>query len=80
MAYFAQVIRALSVGEFIDIDYYQIELPKYLTALPMEMRDSVDQVISELKQAGFRAFDVDVNLLSYHHLINGNLQQLYQPN
>ena len=35
----------------------------------MAMRVSVDQVIFELKKAGFESFDIEVDLLVYQYII-----------
>lgn len=68
--YFAKVKKGLkSNGELIVLDYFSIDLPKEVTAPPMEMRVSVDHAIFELKKSGFTSFEVEVNLLPYHYVI-----------
>lgn len=68
--YFAQVKKGLKAdGQLIVLDYFSINLPKGVTAPPMEMRVSVDQTVFELKNSGFTNFEVEVNLLPYHYLI-----------
>lgn len=70
--YFAKVKKGLKAnGELIIVDYFNAELPKDITAPPMEMRVSVDQVIAELKKAGFVSFEADVSILPYQYIIRG---------
>ncbi|PBQ30915.1 SAM-dependent methyltransferase [Sphingobacteriaceae bacterium] len=68
--YFSKVKKGLKpTGELIVVDYFNTELPKEITAPPMEIRASVDQVVFELKKAGFTSFEVEVNLLPYQYII-----------
>jgi cyclopropane fatty-acyl-phospholipid synthase-like methyltransferase len=68
--YFSKVKKGLKTnGELIVVDYFNAELPKEVTAPPMEIRASVDQVVFELKKAGFTSFGVEVNLLPYQYIV-----------
>lgn len=68
--YFSKVKRGLkSDGQLVIVDYFKAEIPKEITAPPMEMRVSVDQVVFELKKAGFTTFDVEVNIMPYQYIV-----------
>lgn len=68
--YLKHVKKGLKVnGELVIVDYFSVDLPKHISAPPMEMRVSVDQVLSELKTAGFTHFETEVNLLPYQYII-----------
>lgn len=68
--YFAKVKKGLKPnGELVVVDYFNAELPKDITAPPIEMRVSVDQVIAELKNAGFVSFEAELNILPYQYII-----------
>lgn len=68
--YFSKVKKGLKVnGELIVVDYFCAEVPKNVTAPPIEMRVPVDQVVFELRKAGFSYFDIDVNALPYQYMI-----------
>jgi ubiquinone/menaquinone biosynthesis C-methylase UbiE len=68
--YFSKVKRGLkSDGQLVIVDYFKAEIPKEITAPPMEMRVSVDQIMFELKKAGFTSFDVDVNIMPYQYIV-----------
>lgn len=68
--YFAKVKKGLKVnGELIVVDYFKAELPKDITAPPMEMRVSVDEVIAELKKAGFASFEAELSMLRYQYIL-----------
>ncbi|MCD6068094.1 MAG: class SAM-dependent methyltransferase [Bacteroidetes bacterium] len=68
--YFSKVKNGLkTTGELIVVDYFKADLPKEVTAPPMEIRTPVDQVVFELKKAGFTFFEIEVNMLRYHYII-----------
>ena len=68
--YFSKVKKGLKVnGELVVLDYFNVDLPKEVTAPPMEIRVSVDQVVFELKKCGFSSFEIDVNILPYHYIV-----------
>lgn len=53
-------------GELVIIDFYKAETP---FGPPVNHKISMDEVISELKKAGYTHFEVEVNLLPYQYLI-----------
>lgn len=68
--YFAKVKKGLKAGgELIVVDYFNAELPSNITAPPMEMRVSIDQVVSELKKAGFVSFQAEIEMLPYQYIL-----------
>ena len=68
--YFTKVKKGLkSNGELVVVDYFNADLPKDIIAPPMEIRVSVDQLISELKKCGFTNFITDVNSLKYQYIL-----------
>jgi 2-polyprenyl-3-methyl-5-hydroxy-6-metoxy-1,4-benzoquinol methylase len=65
--YFAKVKEGIkSDGELVIIDYFKFEIP---VGPPVNHKVSMDVVINELKEAGFTAFDVNVDLLEYQFVI-----------
>lgn len=66
--YFAKVKKGLtSNGELVVIDFFKSEgVP---VGPPMEHKLSIDQVVAELKKAGFTSFEVLVDLLPYQYVI-----------
>lgn len=65
--YFGKVREGMAAdGELVIIDFYKIELP---VGPPPGHKLSMDEVVMELKAAGFTAFEVDVNLLPYQFII-----------
>ncbi len=68
--YFTKVKKGLKTnGALIVVDYFKTELPKEITAPPMEMRVSVDQIVFELKKAGFMFFEAEIGMLPYQYVI-----------
>jgi ubiquinone/menaquinone biosynthesis C-methylase UbiE len=66
-AYFRQVKQGLKPqGELVVIDYFKTELP---VGPPVHHKIGLDEVVSELKQAGFRKFEVEINLLPYQYIL-----------
>ena len=70
VAYFSEVYKGLKPdGELVVVDYFKVEFEDKIQAPAMAMRVSVDQVIFELKKAGFESFDIEVDLLVYQYII-----------
>jgi ubiquinone/menaquinone biosynthesis C-methylase UbiE len=68
--YFSKVKKGIkSNGQLVIVDYFNAEIPKGITAPPMEIRVSIDQVVFELKKAGFISFDIDVNIMPYQYIV-----------
>jgi cyclopropane fatty-acyl-phospholipid synthase-like methyltransferase len=66
-AYFAKVKKGIKDnGEMILIDFFKTDIP---VGPPTAHKIAMDDVIAELKLAGFSSFTVDVNLLSYQYII-----------
>lgn len=64
--YFAKVKEGLkNNGELVIIDFFDADAP----VGPKHHKISIDTVISELKQAGYSDFQVEVNLLPYQYII-----------
>ena len=65
--YFAKVRKGIKPdGELVIIDYFKFEIP---VGPPVNHKVSMDVVVNELKEAGFTAFDVNVELLEYQFVI-----------
>ena len=65
--YFAKVREGIKPdGELVIIDYFKFEIP---VGPPVNHKVSMDVVVNELKEAGFTAFDVNVELLEYQFVI-----------
>jgi ubiquinone/menaquinone biosynthesis C-methylase UbiE len=70
VAYFSKVHKGLRPdGELIVLDYFKVEFEEKVQAPAMTMRVSVDEVIFELKKAGFDSFEIEVNLLAYQYIV-----------
>jgi len=68
--YFAKVKQGLkSNGELVVLDFFKAEFTDKVQAPAMGMRASVDEVVFELKKAGFTFFEVEVSLLPYQYII-----------
>lgn len=68
--YFEKVKRGLKTnGEPVVLDYFKAEFTEEIQAPAMGMRASADEVVFELKRAGFSSFEVEVNLLPYQYII-----------
>lgn len=68
--YFEKVKKGLTQnGELVIIDFYKTDIP---VGPPKEHKVSIDEVIAELKQAGFTLFTVEVNLLVYQFIIKAS--------
>ena len=65
--YFSLVRKGIkSGGSLVIIDYVKSDIP---VGPPTEHKVSMDQIIAELKMAGFTTFDINVNLLPYQFII-----------
>jgi len=65
--YFTQVKKGTAPGgELVIIDFFKTDVP---VGPPPAHKVSMDEVIAELKAAGYTSFEVNVNLLSYQFII-----------
>ena len=53
-------------GELVLIDFFKSDVP---VGPPTDHKISIDQVVAELKEAGYSAFVVKVDLLPYQYII-----------
>ena len=68
--YFSKVKKGLNKnGELVIVDFFKAVFTEKVQAPAMTMRASVDEIIFELKKAGFTSFEVEVNLLPYQYII-----------
>ena len=58
-----------TTGELVIIDFFKTEVP---VGPPVNHKISIDQVIAELKRAGYTSFVVNVDLLPYQFIIKAN--------
>ncbi|NQZ77626.1 MAG: methyltransferase domain-containing protein [Ekhidna sp.] len=66
-AYFEEVRNGTkSDGELVIVDFFKVESP---VGPPVKHKVSIDQVVSELKGAGYKSFDIDVELLPYQFIL-----------
>lgn len=66
-AYFSKVKDGLKPnGILIILDYFKTETPD---GPPMQMRVSIDEVVAELKAAGFTSFEATIDLLPHQYII-----------
>ncbi len=66
-AYFAKVKAGTTPdGELAVIDFFKTEVP---VGPPVDHKVSIDEVIAELKQAGYTDFTVEVALLPYQYIV-----------
>ena len=67
IAYFKKVRKGInSEGELVIIDFFKAELP---VGPPVGHKIARDDVVLELKKAGFTEFVVEVSLLDYQYII-----------
>ncbi len=65
--YFAKVLDGIKQdGELIVIDFFKKDLP---IGPPTDHKISREKVVEELKQAGFRTFDINTDLLEMQFII-----------
>ena len=68
--YFSEVKAGTKAdGELIIIDFFKSETP---VGPSFDHKISIDQVVSELKQAGYNSFEVNVDLLPYQYIIRAH--------
>ncbi|MHB1104746.1 MAG: class I SAM-dependent methyltransferase [Lutibacter sp.] len=68
--YFSKVRKGLRAGgELVIMGFFKIEFKEKIQAPAMGMRASVDEVVFELKKAGFTSFEIEVNELPYQYII-----------
>lgn len=68
--YFEKVRQGINQeGELVIIDFFKTEVP---VGPPVDHKIAMDQVIDELKMAGFKNFEIDVNSLPYQFIIRAN--------
>lgn len=65
--YFAKALRGIKKGgELLIIDFFKVEAP---IGPPVDHKTSIDEVITELKEAGYTSFEIEVSLLPYQYII-----------
>jgi hypothetical protein len=65
--YFAKVKKGTKAsGELVVIDFFKTDIP---VGPPTDHKVSIDEVIAELKQAGYTEFEVEVGLLEFQYLV-----------
>lgn len=65
--YFAHVRTGLAKdGRLVVVDYFKTDVP---VGPPPAHKLAIDEIVAELKQAGFTRFEVNVDLLPYQFLI-----------
>lgn len=65
--YFSKVKKGTkAIGELVIIDFFKTEVP---VGPPVNHKVSIDEIIAELKKAGYSGFDVNVDLLPYQYII-----------
>jgi 2-polyprenyl-3-methyl-5-hydroxy-6-metoxy-1,4-benzoquinol methylase len=67
-AYFSKVKKGTKAdGELVLIDFFKSEdVP---VGPPVEHKIAIDQMVSELKEAGYTNFEVNVDLLEYQYIV-----------
>jgi len=66
-AYFSKVKKGIkNNGELVVIDFFKSDVP---VGPPTEHKVSIDELVAELKKAGYTKFDVNVDLLPYQYII-----------
>ena len=56
-------------GELVIIDFFKTDIP---VGPPVNHKLSIDEVVDELKKAGYSSFDVNVDLLPYQYIIQAD--------
>ncbi len=68
--YFKEVYQGLkSEGVLMIVDFKKQKFDGGVPGPPLKMRISKDQVLEELKQSGFKSFEVDTDLLEYQYIV-----------
>ena len=66
-AYFAKVRKGTKPeGKLVVVDFFKSDIP---IGPPMDHKLAMDVVITELKEAGYTSFDINVELLPYQYII-----------
>jgi 2-polyprenyl-3-methyl-5-hydroxy-6-metoxy-1,4-benzoquinol methylase len=66
-AYFAKVRKGTRKdGELVVIDFFKTDVP---VGPSTDHKVSIDEVVAELKAAGYTSFDVEVSLLPYQYIL-----------
>jgi len=55
-----------ATGELVLIDFFKADVP---VGPPTDHKIAIDQVVAELKEAGYSKFEVNVDLLPYQYII-----------
>lgn len=67
ISYFKKVRKGINAdGELVIIDFFKADLP---VGPPVGHKVAIDDVVLELKEAGFTQFIVEVSLLDYQYII-----------
>lgn len=67
VTYFSEVLAGLRPGgQLVVVDFFKQELP---VGPPYEMKLDLGTIIDELRTAGFKHFDIDLELLPYQYII-----------
>ena len=70
VSYFKKVKAGIKIGgELIIVDFFKSEVP---VGPPVDHKISIDEVVAELKAAGFINFSIEVNLLPFQYIIKAN--------
>lgn len=65
--YFSRAKKGLKQGgELVILDYFKTDMPD---GPPTHMKVSIDEVIAELKKAGYTSFEAEVDLLPYQYIL-----------
>jgi cyclopropane fatty-acyl-phospholipid synthase-like methyltransferase len=65
--YFAKAKKGLKEnGELVIIDFFKSESP---VGPPLEMKIAIDEVVADLKKAGYTTFEAETNLLPYQYIL-----------
>lgn len=65
--YFAKVKKGTkNNGELVVIDFFKTDVP---VGPPTNHKVSIDEVVAELKKAGYTSFEVNVDLLPYQFIV-----------
>ncbi len=68
--YFQEVHQGLTPeGVLMIVDFKKQKFDGGVPGPPIKMRISKDQVLEELKQSGFKSFEVDTDLLEYQYIV-----------
>jgi len=68
--YFSKVKKGLSEnGELVIVDFFKTETP---VGPPVKHKVSIDEIIAELKKAGYSSYEVEVDLLPYQFIIKAS--------